>query len=203
MKQEVEMFLNDINRLYGLYLDSNQGFSLIPKKIDELQSFTICELKAKGKPAIATSDYLDQRVFIYGKGRPGSRKARKLHTATQGDVKNRNIKNGINSIEAAKSAIVSLYQYWEDFHRNAFAKSVGARGKDIKAPVMGDLRLLRISIIHHRGVAKKDVENCEILKWFKEGEEIELSQDQMIVVFDEVALFCEQFDATPSLFIQG
>jgi hypothetical protein len=35
---------------------------------------------------------------------------------------------------------------------------------------MGDVRLLRHSIIHHRGVALKNVEACKLLKWFREGD---------------------------------
>ena len=35
---------------------------------------------------------------------------------------------------------------------------------------MGDLRLIRISIIHHAGIGLKDIEKCELLKWYKEGD---------------------------------
>ena len=75
-------------------------------------------------------------------------------------------------------ALVGLYQYWEGQHRSNVAASVGLQKDDLKAPIMGDLRLLRISIIHHGGIALKDVERCEILKWFSEGDEIFLDEEK-------------------------
>jgi hypothetical protein len=42
---------------------------------------------------------------------------------------------------------------------------------------MGDIRLLRRSIVHHGGIALRDVERCELLQWFKEGDLIYLDFD--------------------------
>jgi len=49
---------------------------------------------------------------------------------------------------------------------------LGVNKKELKAEIMGDIRLLRDSIIHHAGVAKKRTERCVLLRWFKSGEEV-------------------------------
>ena len=41
---------------------------------------------------------------------------------------------------------------------------------------MGDLRLIRHSIIHGKARAKPNIKNCQVLKWFNEGDEIIITQ---------------------------
>jgi hypothetical protein len=36
---------------------------------------------------------------------------------------------------------------------------------------------LRESIIHNKGVAKKEVEKCKVLKWFEKGDEITIDRN--------------------------
>jgi hypothetical protein len=43
--------------------------------------------------------------------------------------------------------------------------------------VMGDLRWLRISIIHHGGIALKDVDKCKRLRRFREGDAMSLTPE--------------------------
>jgi hypothetical protein len=56
------------------------------------------------------------------------------------------------------------------------AQALGLDDRDsLKVPLMGDLRLVRDDIIHHRGfVTKKTDTKLELLKQFKEGDEIVL-----------------------------
>ena len=62
-------------------------------------------------------------------------------------------------------SLISIYQYWEDYFRSKIANYLYLKDKsDLKSPIMGDVRRLRVSIIHHKGIALKDVERCEILK---------------------------------------
>ena len=79
-------------------------------------------------------------------------------------------------------ALVSLYQYWEDHYRSQIAEIFNIKKNELIAPIMGDLRLVRISIVHHAGVALKDIEKCEILNWYKEGDEIFIDK----IKFEEI-----------------
>ena len=49
---------------------------------------------------------------------------------------------------------------------------------------MGDLRLIRNSIVHHAGIALKEIEKCELLRWYKKDDEIFIDEDKFkIIVF--------------------
>jgi hypothetical protein len=51
-----------------------------------------------------------------------------------------------------------LYQYWDDKYRGSIEKAARLPKDSIKSNVWGDIRNLRRSIIHKRGIAIDDVE---------------------------------------------
>lgn len=55
--------------------------------------------------------------------------------------------------------------------------------KTIQSNIFGDLRLMRISILHHRSVCKENLDRFNFFKWFDEGHVIELDADQIDKVF--------------------
>lgn len=57
---------------------------------------------------------------------------------------------------------------------------------------MGDLRLLRHSIIHHRGIVHKEVKKCQLLKWFSEGDQVMIDEDK----FKEMVFHVKSYIAT-------
>ena len=76
-----------------------------------------------------------------------------------------------------------IYNYWEDHYRQQIAEALGHDSKnDLKAPIFGDLRHLRNSILHHRGIALAELEGCELLRWFHEGDPIVITEQ----MFDEM-----------------
>mgnify|MGYP001497793409 CR=1 FL=1 len=52
--------------------------------------------------------------------------------------------------------------------------------------IFGDLRYFRQSIIHHRAISLPEMEKCKILKWFNEGDEIILTEEQIQTVIFNV-----------------
>jgi hypothetical protein len=68
------------------------------------------------------------------------------------------------------------------------AHAAGLRNKnEIKIDIMGDLRILRNSIIHHNGYVITD-EKCKILTWFKPSDKISVDLGQ----FAEIKLQIEK-----------
>jgi hypothetical protein len=169
--ESVKQFEKVVDYIYGVYLGATTGFGKLREWFEKHQGNALESLKSS-HPELASIDYLDSVHMIYGKGDPNNPEAVELHHCTQREYKERNSEDGINFHFLGNMALVSLYQYWEDFHRSQVAAELGIGKNDLKAPIMGDLRLIRISIIHHAGVALKDVEKCEILKWYKEGDKI-------------------------------
>jgi len=171
----IEEFEAIINAIYGVYLDSTTGFREIRERFEASQQNSLSLLKEK-HPELATLEYLDQTLFIYGKGDPNSREAIWLHKCTQGQYKKRNSDDGLNFLFISNMALVSMYQFWEDHYRSAIAGLLGETKNSVSEPVMGDIRLLRHSIIHHAGIALPEVDRCEVLTWFREGEMIFLDK---------------------------
>lgn len=125
------------------------------------------------------------RNFTYGMGDPRKPGARILHVATQAELIKRNEDEGENYMVIANMCVVLIYNYWEDHYREAIAHELLMKNKnDLQSDIMGDLNWLRQSIIHHRGYAIKDVEKCEILKWFKDGDLIIIDKNR----FEEIII---------------
>jgi hypothetical protein len=189
-----DSFLNTVDNIYGVYLDATHGFGLVRQRVVDAQT----NIASQHSVSMA---HLDSITMTYGKGEdPDSPGAVELHTITQGEVKARNERGGTNWIFLANVCLVSIYQYWEDHFREALATALGKSKYELLVPLMGDLRLYRMSIIHHRGIALREVERCEVLQWFRPGERIELTPDHMETIVLEinraVRQIAEQADPT-------
>lgn len=177
----IEEFEKTVDAIYGAYLDSVEGYSLVKSQLEYAQEDQIGinrKLKEKNiSPNIhynLSIDDFDSSCIIYSEGKKGSENYRILHyCCTQAEYKERNSPSGRNYRFIGNMSLISIYQYWDDHFRQKIADLLFKKGKnDIKSPIMGDLRFFRQSIIHHQGIALKNVEKCEILKWYKEGDEI-------------------------------
>jgi len=138
-----------VDSIYGVYLDSTMGFHLIISQYLVTQPQRIASLR-ETNPELASIEYLDSCAMIFGRGNPNSPDAIELHRCTQGEHKARNERGGKNYGFIANMCLASIYQYWEDNYRDELAKSVGKTKNEIKSPIMGDIRRLRVSIIHNK-----------------------------------------------------
>jgi len=67
-----------------------------------------------------------------------------------------NSPEGSNEQQHAQSILVFIYTYWELETRPRLALAQGCKPEEIKADIMGDLRLLRNAILHAKGVIRAD-----------------------------------------------
>ncbi len=142
----VRNFAEAVDHLYGHYLDSTHGFRKNAEWLDEAQRRTRAT-----RPGIN----LDAATFTYGIGAPGG--GRPLHHTTQGAFRERNADGGANHVYAGQLLVVLLYTYWETRHRAAIAAALElADQHELKVPIMGDLRRLRIDVVHHRGILQAE-----------------------------------------------
>jgi len=184
MENCIDEFEDVVTSIYGVYLMSIQGFHLLVEELMKIQHMTINRLKS-AHPERASIEYLDATPYIFGKGDPNLPNSIELYRCTQGEYKERNSEKGINSRFVGNMCIIAIYQYWEDYFRQKIANLLKRTGKnELTSDIMGDLKILRHSIIHHRGIALREVENCKLLRWFKEGDYIFIDKDMMqYVVF--------------------
>jgi hypothetical protein len=180
-KNVFEEFTDIIDKIYGVYLDSKTGFVQNKVLIEKTQKETI----RKGQ---ATQKYLDSCFMIYGIGDPNIKTSYPLHRCTQMEYKLRNSEEGLNSTVLGQLCIVLVYQYWEDFYRNKIAQIFKWEKNQIPSEIFSDLRIFRKSIIHHRGIALKEIEKCKKFNWFKEGQEIQFSSNQIEEIIRKIKM---------------
>lgn len=183
--QIVAEFLYVVDAVFGVYLDAITGFRLLAEKIEMAQGQMLADFK-KTDPEKANVEYLDSVSFTYGKGDPNTTDAVLLHERTQGQVKAQNKEGAQNYRFMGNMFVITVYQYWEDHYRARLAEALGMKKNALKAPIMGDLRLLRQAIIHHHGVATKDVKKCQLLKWYEAGDEVFINQPKLEEIIKQI-----------------
>jgi hypothetical protein len=67
-----------------------------------------------------------------------------------------------------------LYAFWESAHRAKLAAALRLKKPtDLEIPLLGDLKLFRHGVAHHRSILKKEtVTKLSVLRGFQEGEEL-------------------------------
>jgi hypothetical protein len=178
-----------IKQVFGIILDARQGFHRVITMTEQAQAIALREIPG------STVESLDQSQYFYADGppqhHPDDPTAAWLHETTQGELKRRNLPGGLNDIFIGNMALVVIYTYWENHYRAQIASALGTNKNNVSASVFGDIRLIRNSIVHHRGIALAEVERCEVLKWFREGAEISISTDQFRQLSREVNGFLD------------
>ena len=164
MHEVVREFLAVVDSLHGAYLDAITGFLSQVDWYDKIRSEMVAH-----SPQIPP-DAFDGAAMGYGTGHPRQPQSRVVHSCTQGEYRRRNSEGGQNHKVIGQVCLVQIYSYWEDCYRDKLADLCGKKRNEITLDIMGDIRLLRNSIVHHRGIALKDVESCKLLKWFIEGD---------------------------------
>lgn len=183
MIQAAKEFNDVLDDIYGIYLDSSRGFYLLREELIKTQQITS---KQTGMSIVD----IDNAKTYYGTGDPNKPNSYVLHESIQSELKKRNEKDGDNYAIIANLCIVQIYQYWEDHYREQIAKELELTSKnDLKSDIMGDLRYLRTSIVHHKAIAKEEVENCKLLQWFKKGDKIYVNSK----MFEEIIFYIKGY----------
>ena len=186
----IDEFEDIVTSIYGVYLMSKQGFQLLVSQLKNLQIIDINKLRST-HPERASVQYFDSRPYMFGKLSKGSlnlpEKINLLYKCTQGECKKRNSEKGVNSRFIGNMCVIAVYQYWEDYYRQKIANFLKRTSKnELTSDIMGDLKVLRHSIIHHRGFALKEVEKCKLLHWFKKDDEIFIDRNMMQYIVSQV-----------------
>ncbi len=177
MKDFLVDFENLVTSICGIYWMSTGGYRASIEEMNQAQEKQIRQLRTKN-PRFANMEFVDSLPCMYCEGDPNLPSAVVLYSCSQKEYKEMNRENGSNWQFIGKMCVITIYQYWEDYFRPEIARQLGVKRDDIVSDIMGDLRLIRHSIVHHGGVALKEVENCKILQWFREGDEISIDENK-------------------------
>lgn len=178
-KDSIEEYAWVCNSFFGIYMDAIWGFDLVrntaqiklgtktPNGLPPFLSF----IPKNANPNLPTCQ--TNEVF----------QRRNVHMERADKIVQRNSTDGRNSLIMAQMALITTFHYWEDKYRAMIASEFGLNSKDdLKVDGVGDIRLLRISIVHNKGIAKKEVERSNRFRWFKENDQILLDFDKMLEI---------------------
>ena len=175
----VREFIDFVNDQIGMYMDCMAGFEGIKVKL-ERQVSRVRRPTSKatgddGVPVITWSSYED----------PESPDVIHTRILKADDYIRINSTGEANEQQLSQSVIVFLFTYWEETVRPKLAASLNVEKTEIKADVMGDLRIIRHAILHAKGVlAVKEHRRLKYLnEIFLPGEQIILSYDIMHKIF--------------------
>ncbi|MDK9362598.1 hypothetical protein [Lelliottia wanjuensis] len=73
--------------------------------------------------------------------------------------------NGYFESELSKALLCTIYSLWDEIYRHKIAKVIDHDVGEIVAPLMGDLRKVRICIIHKKSVIPIEGMPFEVLSW--------------------------------------
>jgi len=184
----IREYIRIVDSIYGVFLDGCQGFSSAKSLFEQSQLLNLernRKLLAENQPTStvhynSTINDFDDSCIIYSKGKKGESDYRILHYCpTQAEYKRRNSTGGENYRFIGNIALITIYEYWENSCRNKLASYHGVKQKHIRSQIFGDLRILRNSIIHHRGIALPEIEKCKEFNWYKTDDAIFINGDQM------------------------
>lgn len=182
----VKEFIDFVNLQVGVYMNSLAGFSGVKIKM-ERQVARVMRAQsrkkdAKGGQVISHQSFED----------PRSPDVIHSRTITANNFIEENSLEGINQRQLSYSVIVFIYTYWEDEIRPRLAMAAGLETKDVSCEIMGDLRCIRNSVLHTKGIFRPEwhgklhvLQEC-----FAVDEQIEISYELMHQIFVKIKQGC-------------
>jgi len=192
MRELWEEFGAHYDRLHAFYHDAVAGFVWFREKVTSDQEI---ERSRYSGSEIDTDEFWDGKRLAYDRLFGQDFVASGLHVGTVRDARVRTDPGGSNFTILANLCITAFYDYWNDYFRREYCRAKGYDGSDEELrehasfDLWGDIRHLRNSIVHNRGVATKEIGRCKVIKWFQPGDHISISPERMRSVFHALYRF--------------
>lgn len=185
LKAVTDKYIGILHQLKGYHIDSLFGFKAYLKEIQALQVQSSRQLNT-------SINTLDKRGIVYAQGDPTDPSALVTHECTQGELKGRLKKGGLNENMVGQFCLVMAYEYWEKV-RGSIADILKKKRNDIKSDIFGDMRYIRHDIVHNIGIAtKENSAKAFLLKWFKNGDPIIINDPQLDIVIGHIFDYLNQ-----------
>ena len=200
-----EEFCEHYDRLHAFYHDAVAGFVWFKEKVASDQE--IERTRYQGTE-LDTDEFWDRKRLAYNRLFGQDFIASGLHVGTLREAKTRNEPGGNNFTTLANVCIITFYDFWNDYLRREYCKAKGyldGTNEELRNyasfDLWGDIRHLRHSIVHNRGIAIDEIDGCKLIKWFRPGDPISISPEQMRAIFYELyrfrnGLHAESFEKT-------
>jgi hypothetical protein len=177
MSDAIAQFVGTSVGYFGVYMDAIWGFS---------------EVNNQAKKGMAVAKPGKRHFMSYSpenappKGTTRTTEemnASSLNMVTADVLYDRTKTHGINSQIMAQMTLISIYHIWEELYREKIAAMLNLKSKnELRIDLIGDIRSLRIAIVHNLGIATAEVAKMKHLESYSKGEAIHLSYNQMLYI---------------------
>ncbi len=192
LRHATDEYAAAIARVTALYLDSNQGFANNTARLDEGQRQALVGLR-KSDPSHATRAHVDSLDYLYGKGDPSDPSNVLLHWSTQGQFRARNEVHGSNRRLIGQLCLVLTFEYWEGEYRQRIAEALGRPRKELTEPILGDLRLIRNDVVHHRGIlTERTARRLLVIEGLDIGDEVSFDDEAFHSIIHDIRAFLDR-----------
>lgn len=171
-------FIDFVNRQLGVYCDCLSSFQGNKVRI-ERQVARVSRLASR---LLGNGQTILMRASLEDPARPDVIHQRIIRAD---EFITSNSEAGFNEQQVCWSIIVFVFAFWDEEIRPQIAKIRGVKPDEVKIDAFGDLRVLRISIVHNGGVLKAaDHAKLRVLKGICQANaKISLTHDQMHSIF--------------------
>jgi hypothetical protein len=205
LDRHIAEFREIVDAIYGTYLDACEGFTRVRARAAEMEEESVRTYEdAKSKHPDISHLPFGGAEFSYGRWVPaGSQpRYRHLHQVPIEALRRRNEDGGSNFQFIGNVCVVTLFQYWEHYFRLQFAHDLGVEKNDLDVPLFGELRRYRQAIIHNRGIATAEVEECALLRASRRGEPLLFHRNLFEEIIDGILGFLHGLQERPEQFIR-
>ena len=184
-------------KIQAFYLDASVGLSLVRDHASAYQQ------RVQNYLPVEEEDFTGELTFSYEGLLSNDFCTSGIHHAKIKDVTRRNQTDGENFSTLGQLCLVSFYDFWNDYLRREYAIAKGYLSqnerngeiikeilrKHVKHNFWGDLRILRNSISHNRGIAGSNIAECKLIKWFHPGDYISINPEYMRGLFIAILIY--------------
>lgn len=161
----IEEFLNRVDEIYITFLSMNVAYSRYEQDMKNILND-------------------DSKNFIFGEGNPNSLSNKTYISENIGKYKERIKINGLDRKLMSNLCLVAIYQLWEDEYRKRIAEEKGIETNELLIDVLGDIRIIRMSIIHNNSKPISDFKRIKILNFIKDRENIYLTISEFVFIIE-------------------
>ena len=187
----IREYIDFVNRQVGVYMDALAGFEghhvSITRQVHRENRPTNAGFNEKGEKIVVWTAFEDPSkpdIVISNVRRA------KDHIAA-------NAKDGSNTQQHSQSVLVFIYSYWEHDIRPRLER---AKNDEVLSDLMGDLRFVRHSILHHKGIMRleKNQEFKILGDMFPVNQPIQIPYENMHRVFVLIKQDCARMLGVPN-----
>jgi len=187
----IREYVNFANQQIGVYMDALAGFEGHRVRISH-------QIHRENRPTGASFNEKGEKIVVWSAFEDPSKPDVIISTLRRAkDYLAQNAKDGSNTQQHSQAVLVFIYAYWDEEIRPRLIK---AKKSEINSDLMGELRFVRISILHKKGIMrlKKNQELKLLSDMFPVDQPIHIPYENMQRIFVLIKQDCARISGVPA-----